>query len=72
MSESFFLQTRKLEGFEPLREMMISIDPSRKARVDALDGALRANFERLATKLPDGGYELAQPIRVNLLKRRAR
>lgn len=72
VSETRFLQPRRLESYEAIRDTMISIDPSRKARVEAMDTELRANFARLATKLADGGYELVQPVRVNLLKRRAR
>ena len=72
VSESRFLQARKVESFDAIRDMMISIDPSRKARVEAMDAELRANFQRLAPKLQDGRHELVQPIRVNVLKRRPR
>ncbi len=72
VSETRHLQPRKFENYEALRDMVIAIDPSRASRFEALDAGLRANFERLATKLPDGSYEMLQPVRVNLLRRRAR
>ena len=70
--ETRHLQPRKIPSFETLRDTVVAINPDRKERVAAMEQALRANFERLATKLPDGSYELIQPVRVNLLRRRPR
>lgn len=72
VSETRFIETRKVDRFESLRDMVISIDPTRKDAVMALEPKLRESFERLAEKQPDGSYRLSQPMRVNLLRRRAR
>ena len=72
VSETRHLQPRKIPSFEALRDTVIAIDPTRAARFAAMESDLRAAFERLATKLPDGAYELIQPVRVNLLRRRPR
>lgn len=66
------LQPRTFESYEALRDMVVAIDPARAKRFETLDAQLRANFEKLATKLPDGGYELVQPVRINLLRRQPR
>lgn len=72
VSETRHLQPRKIPSFESLRDTVIAIDPTRRERFAAMEKDLRASFERLATKLPDGSYELIQPMRVNLLRRRPR
>ena len=70
--ETRHLQPHKMPSFEALRDVVVAIDPSRKERVAAMEADLRANFEKLATKQPDGSYELIQPVRVNLLRRKPR
>ena len=72
VSEIRFTETRPMKGFETIRDVMIAIDPSRREAVIAMEAALRSNFDRLATRLPDGSFELTQPMRVNLLRRRPR
>lgn len=72
VSETRHLQPRKIPSFESLRDTIIAIEPTRAARFAAMESDLRAAFERLATKLPDGAYEVIQPVRVNLLRRRPR
>lgn len=72
VSETYFLQPRRIESFEALRDGSIAIDPKRRERFAVLEAELRRNFERLATALPDGARELVQPVRVNLLRRRPR
>jgi hypothetical protein len=70
--EARFLQPRRIESFESLRDASIAIDPKRRERMAAHEADLRRSFERLATRLPDGSWELIQPMRVNLLCRRPR
>jgi ubiquinone/menaquinone biosynthesis C-methylase UbiE len=70
--EQRHLMSRRVPHYEALRESSIRIDPARAPRFDALDAQLRAGFEQRATRLPEGGWELVQPIRTNLLKRKAR
>jgi hypothetical protein len=72
VSETSFLQPRRIESFESLRDASIAIDPRRRERMAAHEADLRRSFERLATRLPDGAWELIQPVRVNLLRRRPR
>lgn len=72
VSESRFLQPRRIESFEALRDGSIAIDPKRRDRIAAMEVDLKRDFERLASRLPDGSWELIQPVRVNLLRRRAR
>jgi ubiquinone/menaquinone biosynthesis C-methylase UbiE len=70
--EKQHLMSRRVPDFDSLREGSIRIDPARAPRFAALDAELRAGFEKLATRLPEGGWELVQPIRTNLLRRRPR
>ena len=72
VSEIRFTDSRKVDRFETLRDMVISIDPTRREAVTALEPKLRENFERLAEKQADGTWRLMQPMRVNLFRRRAR
>lgn len=70
--EKRHLQTRTVKSFEALREGHVAINPARAARFDALEPEMRAAFARVATPLPEGGFELVQPIRTNLFRRRPR
>lgn len=72
ISEMHFMQPRRIESFEALRDGSIAIDPKRRERIAAMEADLKRSFERLATRLPDGAWELIQPVRVNLLRRRPR
>ncbi len=72
VSETYFLQPRRIESFESLRDAMIAIDPTRRGRFAAMEADMTRDFERLATRLPDGAWELIQPVRVNLFRRRPR
>jgi SAM-dependent methyltransferase len=70
--EKRHLMSRRVPHYEGLREGSVRIDPARAPRFAALDTQLRADFERLATRLPEGGWELVQPVRANLLRRHSR
>lgn len=70
--EKQHLMSRRVPNYDALREGSIRIDPARAPRFAALDAQLRAGFEQRATRLPEGGWELVQPIRTNLLQRKAR
>ena len=72
VSETRFQEPRRIEKFEALRDMVVAIDPTRAAHVAAIEADLRAHFEKLATRLPDGAYEMVQPMRINRLRRRPR
>lgn len=72
VNEVRFTDVRPVRSFEALRDIIISIDPARRDAVAAKETELRARFERLAVRLADGSHELTQPMRVNLLRRRAR
>jgi SAM-dependent methyltransferase len=72
VSEIRFTAWRKVERFEALRDTVISIDPTRREAVMALEPKLRESFERLAEKQADGTYLLSQPMRVNLFRRQMR
>jgi SAM-dependent methyltransferase len=72
VSETRFLQPRRIESFDALRDASIAIDPKRRERIAAMEADLKRSFERLATRLPDGSWELIQPVRVNLLRKRPR
>jgi ubiquinone/menaquinone biosynthesis C-methylase UbiE len=69
LKEAVHLQPRRVESFEAFRANSIAIDPSRSAKFERLDAEMRGNFERLSVPLPDGGHELIQPVRANLLRR---
>lgn len=63
-------QPRRVASYDALKANSLSIDPGRAERFAAFDQQLRAGFERIATRLPDGGYELPNTIRAHLLRRR--
>lgn len=66
--ESFYTRNTVHESFEALRDMTTAVNPARRAKIDAMESELRANFDRLGDKRPDG-YHFAQEIRVNLLEK---
>jgi ubiquinone/menaquinone biosynthesis C-methylase UbiE len=53
--------------FEALRARTINVEPARRATFDEQESAVRTAFERLGRAV-DGGYELDQPFRIDLLR----
>ena len=67
--ETIYLTESKHANFEAYRENSVSIRPERAKLFDEKDAELRESFARLGEKRADGWY-FAQPIRVNLLRKR--
>jgi ubiquinone/menaquinone biosynthesis C-methylase UbiE len=72
ISEETYIEPRRVPKFEALRDAMIAIDPERRQRVMAMEAEFKRSFEEHATHLPDGAWEMIQPMRVNHLRRRPR
>ena len=67
--ELVYLTETRDKSFEALRDRIIAVDETRRAKVEAEEASLRAAFEATASKR-DGSYVLEQPARLNLLRRR--
>lgn len=72
VSETRHVQPHKLASCEALRDIVVSIDPARASKMAAHEATFHADFARLADRQADGTFELMQPVRVNLLRRRPR
>jgi len=70
LSETDYLATTRHPSFEDYREGLCAVDPRRAPTLERLRGQLEANFRRLARPGAQG-FELDQPMRVDLLERRA-
>ena len=68
--EEIYLTPFKYADFEAFARRMVAVDPARAASVERHRETLRAEFERLGRRGPDG-FTFDQPCRANLLVREA-
>ncbi len=57
----------RLDGFAELRRRLLAADPARAARIAGVEAELARRFAERAEPQPDGGFVLAQPMRLDLL-----
>ncbi len=67
--ETTYLTESKYANFEAYRENSVAIRPERATLFEDKAAELRESFERIGDERADGWY-FAQPIRVNLLRKR--
>ncbi len=70
VSEQVHISANSFPDFEALRQRQIAVDAERAAIVAARQDELRAAFERLGQRT-DKGWLFDQPMRINLLRKRA-
>lgn len=72
MVEEFtYLHTVTMKTYEALRERIISANSEREAKFAAMDGEMRALFAANGRLNGNGGMDFDQPMRVNILRKRA-
>lgn len=70
VGEQVHISANSFPDFEALRQRQIAVDAERAAIVAARQDELRAAFERLGQRT-DKGWSFDQPMRINLLRKRA-
>jgi len=70
VEERVFISPILVPDFDAFVDRRVNVDPARRARIAGVVDRLRADFDRLAKRTPEG-YLLEQPIRVNILEKRA-
>lgn len=68
--EIFLLQKNRFTDFDAFRRRQIAVDPVRAPIVVEQEAEIRAAFERHGKK-GDDGWSFDQPMRINLLRKRA-
>jgi ubiquinone/menaquinone biosynthesis C-methylase UbiE len=69
LREEAYTHVVRRESFEDFREKIIAPDPQRAAIFALREAEIRASFEALSEPA-DGGFLFAQPMRVNLLRKK--
>lgn len=69
LRDTTYIHQVRMADFESFRDRLVSANSERDAIFDAQHAALRAAFERLAERTPDGAYAFDQPARMTLLRK---
>ncbi len=70
VSEIFHLNAMPVKSFEAFESRIVTVNPETRPLLEALHARLRTDFERLGQQTEDG-WVFDQPMRVNILRKRA-